>query len=190
MTNSTIKTVVNEILFDAKQKAGNALIDRASAINSAFDDARGCVAVGKYASALECAAEALRNLDDLLDYADSVMGSADGPSWEFVRDALGTVRIERIPLSDEVVKEYSKRIKRYVSPTFGDHEKQYITTMTGRAVQAESNVVFREALDNGVLISAELYTLGAAYYWDKKLSRWVLDSMINPVVKPWLAKYM
>lgn len=189
MLNS-INTVVSDILTDAAKKIGEALIERATVINSMFDDAYGSCLGGNYASGMECAAAGLRQLDDLLSYADSVMSTADGPAWEYVRDALGSVVLEKAPLQDAIIAEYKLRIKRYVSPTFGDHPKHYVVKEKKTTVESENNVAFIMSEHTGNLDKATLDTLGATYYWDKKLSRWVLDATINQAVRPDLAKYM
>lgn len=186
---STINTIVSTIIADANKKVGEALIERSAVINSMFNDAYGSCLGGHYASGMECAAEGLRHLDDLLDYADSVMGTADGASWEYVRDALGSIVMDKAPLQDAIIAEYKLRIKRYVSPTFGDHPKHYIVKEKKITVESENNVAFLTSERTGNLVEATLDTLGAGYYWDKTLHRWVLDALINPAVSPYLEKY-
>lgn len=190
MSLNAINTVVSAILTDANKKIGEALIERAASINSCFDDAYGSCLGGHYASGVECAAEGLRRLDDLLEYADDVMQTADGPAWEYVRDALGSIVMEKAPLQEQIVADYNRRIKRYVSPTFGDHPKHYVVKEKKITVESENNIGFLMSERTGNLVEATLYTLGAGYYWDKTLHRWVLDAMINPAVSPWLEKYM
>lgn len=189
MSLSTINVVINSIIADANKKIGESLIERAFIVNSMFDDAYGSCLGGNYTSGMECVAEALKNLDDLLEYADDVMSTADGPAWEYVRDALGSVVMNKAPLQDAIIAEYKLRIKRYVSPTFGDHPKHYVVKERKITVESENNVEFLMSERTGNLVEATLDTLGAGYYWDKKLNRWVLDALINPVVSPYLEKY-
>lgn len=191
MNLSTINTIVTTILADANNKIGEALIERAAVINSIFDDAYGSCLGGHYASGMECVAAGLRQLDDLLEYADTVMSTADGPSWEYVRDALGSIIMDKAPLQQSIVDEYKIRIKRYVSPTFGDHAKHYvIKERKGVTIETENPISFTLSEHTGNLIEATVNTLGASYYWDKELHRWVLDTLINPTVRPELKKYM
>lgn len=190
MSLSTINTVVSTILADAAQKIGEALIERAAVVNSMFDDGYGSCLGGHYASGIECAAAGLRQLDDLLEYADEVMPMANAVAWEYVRDALGSVVMDKAPLPENIIAEYNLRIKRYISPTFGDHPRKYIVYEKKTTIESESNVAFVASEHTGNLQSADLYTLGAEYRWNKHLRRWVINALINPNVMPHLAKYM
>jgi hypothetical protein len=99
--------------------------------------------------------------------------------------------MEKAPLQDTIIAEYNLRIKRYVSPTFGDHAKHYvIKERKGVTIETENPVSFTLSEHTGNLIEATVDTLGASYYWDKVLHRWVLDALINPAVRPELKKYM
>lgn len=194
MSNMSINDVVSTILADAANKVGEALIERAAVINSCFDDAYGSCLGGHYASGMECTAEGLRQLDDLLAYADSAMSTADGPAWEYVRDALGSVRMEKAPLQDTIIEEYNRRIKRYVSPSFGNSNKLVVCRYDGydkeRRTSDETLFNFNKLLHEGRLLKATMATIGGFYDYNLEKGRWVLDSLINRVVRPDLAKYM
>ena len=187
----SINSIIDDIMSAAKAKVGESLINHAYSVNSAFDDAYGSCLGGHYASGMECVAQGLKWLDEILSYADEVMPTASGSEWEFVRDALGTVNMDKAPLQQSIIDEYKIRIKRYVSPTFGDHTKHYvIKERKGVTIETENPVSFTLSEHTGNLIEATLDTLGAGYYWDKTLKRWVLDALINPAVNPNLSKYM
>ena len=187
----SIEEVVREIRSAAITSIGESLITRADAINSVFDDAYGSCLGEHYASGMECVAQGLRYLDELIEYADNVMHIASGSEWEFVRDALGGVNMEKAPLEESIRDAYKLRIKRYVSPTFGDHAKHYvIKERKGVTVESENSACFTVSEHTGNLIEGSLDTLGAHYYWDRVLRRWVLDALINPAVNPSLKKYM
>ena len=188
---STVKSIVSEIRREAETKIGEVLVERAAVINSIFDDAYGSCLSSHYASGLECAAQGLYWLDELIKYADNVMSTATESEWEYVRDALGSVNIEKAPLEQSIINEYKIRIKRYVSPIFGDHAKHYIIKeRKGVTIETENPSSFTISEHTGNLIEATVDTLGATYYWDKELHRWVLDHSINLSIMPWLEKYV
>lgn len=120
MSMKSINEIVNAILADTNNKIGEALIHRANVINNLFDDAYGSCLGGYYASGMECAAAGLRRLDDLITYAAGARDTVSGPVWESVRDALGSVCVDKAPLQREIIAEYKIRIKRIVSPNFGE----------------------------------------------------------------------
>lgn len=190
---NNLNSAIAAILTDAANKIGCMLIDYAAAINNSFDAAYGSCVVGHYNNGIECASIALKQLNELLQYADDVMPTADGSAWEYVRDALGSIKMDKmnkVLFKQAVIDEYALRIKRYVSPTFGTHPKLYKCYFKDGEVEDENSFAFNQLLKSGELERAELCTLGAYYYWNKELERWVLDALINPVVRPDLAKYM
>ena len=193
MSNSlkSINSIVDEILAKAKAQIGESLITRSGAINSAFDDAYGSCLGHNYAVGMECVAQGLKWLDELLAYADEIAPTASGSEWEWVRDALGPVNMEKAPIEDSIRKDYERKISWYVSPGFGTKPRHVVYWYDGGKRNASEDFVnFRKLLDEGRLDRAEMHWNGAAFDYDIEKGRWIFDCEINPASRPELKKYM
>jgi len=185
---STIMSVVSQIRREADTKIGEALIDRAGIINSLFDDAYGSCLGGHYASGMECLAVGLKNLEELIEYAHSIAETANGAQWEYVRDALGSVELEKAPMDEAIRKDLNRKISWLVSPGFGDMPRCVACVYDHGKKTADTTFYnFRKLIDEGRLESATMYWNGAAF--DYENGRWIFDCQINPSSRPDLAEY-
>ena len=184
----SINETIREVRTAAATSIGEALINCADDINTAFDQAYACCTGGHYASGMANLADGLKALDELLEYADSVVSTADGSEYEWVRDSLGSINMEKAPCEEKIREHYSKQISWYVSPGFGTKPRCVICWYdNGKRTADRDFCNFRKLRDENRLDKATMYWNGAAF--DYENGRWVVDCMINPVSRPDLKEY-
>ena len=188
--HAPVSSIVSGVMEAAKTKVGEALVARAAEINNVLDNAYSSFLGSKYASAMESVSDGLQMVDDLLDYADEVMVSASTIEWSYVVAALRSIDMDSTPVLRCVIEAYKVKIKRFVSPNMGSHSKLFVYRTINSEGQTNDPAEFAELMNQGAVISADLYALGASYFYSSLKERWVFDSLINPVVRPDLKLYM
>lgn len=186
---NNLSIIISIILADANTRIGEALISRANSINIMFDAARDSFSYGLYDMGAKCVSRAVTWINELLDYADDIMSSAEAPSWEFVRDALGSIKLEKAPIDEAIRNDLSRRISWFVNPGFGDKPMCIICTYDdGKKTTDEEFHNFRKLLKENRLRSATMHWNGASF--DYENGRWVFDCAINPSTRKDLKKYL
>jgi hypothetical protein len=182
----TINNIISSIMDNAEQEIGKELINRSYAINSAFDDAYGSCLAESYGTAMECLGVALKWLDQLIELG---LSTYEHPRHEFIRDALGSVKLDKAPLEASIRKDLDRQISWIVNPGFGDDPRKILTCSTeGVWTESEGYYEFNTLKKNGKLKEATMYWHSAAFSYEN--GYWVFDCRINPASRPDLERYM
>ena len=91
--------------------------NQVAAINSALDDAYGSALGGHCGSALFCAAEAIAAYEGLIELCG---GTTEQPLREHLRDAIGSVQLDKFELHPSVVRTLEKKRRDAVNPSWGE----------------------------------------------------------------------